>query len=138
MNVSHHWRKLGLFLEHKYFWPVNRVGSLMHRIAWRLIWMNSRRRKFIEIDCTGRLNLLARDTSKTIFNLSFSLRYSSASSSMTRFGKISLLWKNLRVLGEFFEGLSSIWQNVQSTFANILCYWGNFQSFICPKVEKMI
>ena len=31
---------------------------------------------------------------------------------MTRFGEISPFWHNLKSLGQIFEGLFSIWQNI--------------------------
>ena len=33
--------------------------------------------------------------------------------------KIKLIW-------QYFEGLFSIWHNFDSTLANCVCFWGNF------------
>ena len=38
---------------------------------------------------------------------------------MTRFGEISPLWHNFKNLGHIFEGLISLWQNVDPTVAKM-------------------
>ena len=48
--------------------------------------------------------------------------------SVTRFGEILPLWHNFKSIGQIFEGLFSIWQNVDHTVAK-MCY--NCASFHC-------
>ena len=44
--------------------------------------------------------------------------------SVTRFGEISPLWRNVKHLAIFWRYLCSIWQNFKSTFAKIY-FWEN-------------
>ena len=46
--------------------------------------------------------------------------------SVTRFGEISPFWQNLQSLGQFFEGLFTIWENLGPTLANFVCHFGSF------------
>ena len=41
-------------------------------------------------------------------------------------------------LWAFLEGLFSIWQNVEPTVANNLCYWANFCCSKYPNLEQII
>ena len=43
-------------------------------------------------------------------------------SSVTRFGEISPLWRNITRLWQFFDSLFLFWQNVKPTLANLLHY----------------
>ena len=58
--------------------------------------------------------------------------------SLTRFGEISLLRQNLKWLWQILIGSISIWQNLEHTWANCLCYWANFQCYKWPNIEKVI
>ena len=49
-------------------------------------------------------------------------------SSVTRFGKISPLWKIL-------DGLFFIWEIVEPTLSNLLYYWANLNSCKWPNIE---
>ena len=52
--------------------------------------------------------------------------------SVTRFDKISLLWQNCTSIWYFFHSLFLMWQNVETTLANLLHFWANFHRFKWP------
>ena len=56
--------------------------------------------------------------------------------SVTRFGEILPLCKNLQSVGQFFKGLFTIWQNFDHTLANFVCHWANFHWCIWRNVEN--
>ena len=45
---------------------------------------------------------------------------------MTRFGEILPLWHNFKNLEDIFEGLISVWQNVDPTVAKMFYSWASF------------
>ena len=51
--------------------------------------------------------------------------------SVTRNGEISPLWHNLKVFGQFCEGLLSIWVKFWTFFGKKSCYWTNWQCDKC-------
>ena len=51
---------------------------------------------------------------------------------VTRFDKISLLWQNCTSIWYFFHSLFLMWQNVETTLANLLHCWANFHRFKWP------
>ena len=61
----------------------------------------------------------------------------SEGSSATRFGEILILWQTFTSLWQFFDGVLLIWQNVESSLANMLLhYWANFHCCKCSNFEK--
>ena len=58
--------------------------------------------------------------------------------SVTKFGEISPLWHNLQSLGQFLDGLFTIWQNFEPTLASFIYFWANFHRCKWPNVENDI
>ena len=56
--------------------------------------------------------------------------------SMTRFGKISPLWKKFRSLWQIFDGYFLLLQNAEPTLANLRQNWANLHCCKWPNVEK--
>ena len=65
----------------------------------------------------------------------FEIRYC-ISFSVTRFGKISPLWHNFKSLGQFFEGLISIWKKFNLTLAKMLSYRASLHCCRWPQTLK--
>ena len=65
----------------------------------------------------------------------FEIRYC-ISFSVTRFGKISPLWHNFKSLGQFFEGLISIWKKFNLTLAKMLSYRASLHCCRWPHTLK--
>ena len=64
--------------------------------------------------------------------------------SVTRFGDISPLWQNILLLSQNIlllwlnlEGLFSIWQNFELSWAKVLCYWANFYCCKWPNIKQL-
>ena len=55
---------------------------------------------------------------------------------MTDLAKFRHFGKILRVFGQLLKALFSIWQNLEPTLANILCFWVNFHPYKGPNIEK--
>ena len=69
---------------------------------------------------------------KKLFSLAFAQPYS-RESCVTRFGKISPLWRFFLSLWQFFEGfLAKLW----TYFGNFLCYWATFWMLYMAKFWK--
>ena len=58
--------------------------------------------------------------------------------SVTRFGEISPLRRNIKQLWQILKAPLSIWKNFEHTLANFLCNWANFQCCKWPNIEKVI
>ena len=56
--------------------------------------------------------------------------------SVTRFGEILPLWHNFKNLEDIFEGLISVWQNVDPTVAKMFYSWASFHCSRWPNTLK--
>ena len=57
---------------------------------------------------------------------------------VTRFGKISPLWRNFINLWPFIEGLDSIWKHFEHLLANYWCFWANANCYKWPNIKHII
>ena len=49
----------------------------------------------------------------------------------------SPLFKNVINLWQFFEGLFSVWQNCEPTWANFMCYWAKVHCCKWQNIERI-
>ena len=46
------------------------------------------------------------------------------------------IWRNFKILLQFFEGLFTIWRNLELTLAKFLCNWANSHGWKWPKLKN--
>ena len=54
--------------------------------------------------------------------------------SATRFGEISLMWQQFKILWQLLESLLNIWQNLKPPLETFQCYWPHFH---CSKLANI-
>ena len=103
------------------------------RPAWSDIWLRCFR---IVEDLDG--SFWEEFGAKVLSLLSCAISFVFITTSVTIFGEISPIWQNFTNLWRIVDCSFPIWQNAESTLANLWHYWVSFHCCKWPNIEKYI
>ena len=91
--------------------------------------------------CNSRLEILPKTKKPSkdcqwVLNLAKVAKFRQIWSHFIRIDKLLPLGWNYKKPLAIFDGLFSICENVEPTWANFVCYWANFHLVKWPKIEK--